>query len=433
MASSSRDRLEAALQRINEPTGEGSRAFRKLYVEQARAAADAADQRTRFGHSLGPLDGRIVSIKDLFDVAGEPTTGGAKVYESAPPATSDAPVIRRLRAAGAVIVGKTNMTEFAFSGIGMNPHYGTPGNPADRSRVPGGSSSGAAVALADGMCEISIGSDTGGSVRVPAAFCGVIGFKPTQNRISRKGAMALSLTLDSVGPLTKCVADAAATDAVLAGEPTRPLARREVAGLRLALPRGRLLAGLDKSVETAFEGAISLLKQAGAWIAEIDIEPLLDDLDRIHAIGSISAVEAAYVHRDVLAKAANQIDQRVVRRIQSGCDLSGADYVRMIEIRRAAVENAAEQFAPYDAIVLPTTAVVAPAIEELAKDDELFARVNLRVLRNTTVFNLLDCCGLSLPIPGARPLPVGFMMMGARGTDANVLAAGAAVERLFAA
>ena len=223
MTLGSRDRLEAALARINDPKGEGSRAFRKLYVEEARAAADAADKRAGFGHSLGPLDGRIVSIKDLFDVAGEPTTGGAKVYENAAPAKADAPVIQRLRAAGAVIVGKTNMTEFAFSGIGMNPHYGTPGNPADRGRVPGGSSSGAAVALADGMCEISIGSDTGGSVRVPAAFCGVTGFKPTRDRIPRTGAMALSLTLDSVGPLTTSVADAAVTDAILAGELPKPL------------------------------------------------------------------------------------------------------------------------------------------------------------------------------------------------------------------
>jgi Asp-tRNA(Asn)/Glu-tRNA(Gln) amidotransferase A subunit family amidase len=198
------------------------------------------------------------------------------------------------------------------------------------------------------------------------------------------------------------------------------------------LARGRLLSGLDKAVETAFERAISMLKQSGAWLAEIDIEPLLDDLDRIHAIGSISAVEAAYVHREVLANRAKEIDQRVVRRIQSGCNISGADYVRMIELRRVAADKAAEQFAPYDAIVLPTTALVAPVIEELAKDDELFARVNLQVLRNATVFNLLDCCGLSLPIPDAGPLPVGFMMMGARGTDANVLAAGAAVEKLFA-
>jgi aspartyl-tRNA(Asn)/glutamyl-tRNA(Gln) amidotransferase subunit A len=431
MSLSSRDRLEAALQRINDPKGEGSRAFRKLYVEEARAAADAADARGKYGHSLSPVDGRIVSIKDLFDVAGEPTTGGAKVYESAPPAKTDAPVIQRLRAAGAVIVGKTNMTEFAFSGIGMNPRYGTPGNPADRSRVPGGSSSGAAVALADGMCEISIGSDTGGSVRVPAAFCGVTGFKPTQNRIPRKGAMALSLTLDSVGPLTTSIAAAAATDTVLAGQTPAQLVPRAPSALRLAIARGRLLRDLDKAVETAFDRAISLLSRAGAQIVDMDIEPLLDALDQIHAIGSISAVEAAYVHRDVLANRAKQIDQRVVRRIQSGSKVSGPDYVRMIELRRAAVEKAAEQFAPYDAIVLPTTALVAPVIDELAKDDELFARVNLHVLRNSTVFNLLDCCGLSLPIPDAGPLPVGFMMMGARGTDANVLAAGAAVEKLF--
>ncbi|MEA2841683.1 MAG: aspartyl-tRNA(Asn)/glutamyl-tRNA(Gln) amidotransferase subunit [Methylobacteriaceae bacterium] len=431
MTSSSRERLEAALSRINDPKGEGSRAFRRVYAEEARAAAAAADARTRYGHRLGPLDGRILSIKDLFDVAGEPTTGGAKVYESAPPAKADGPVIQRLRAAGAVIVGKTNMTEFAFSGIGMNPHYGTPGNPADRRRVPGGSSSGAAVALADGMCEISIGSDTGGSVRVPAAFCGVTGFKPTQQRIPRAGAMALSLTLDSVGPLTTSVADAAAADAILAGEALAVLMQREPAGLRVAVPRGRLLSGLDQAVERAFDRAISLLAQAGARIVDIDMEPLLGDLDQIHAIGSISAVEAAYVHRDVLAKRANEIDQRVVGRIQSGCNVSGADYVRMIELRRVAVEKAAEQFAPYDAIVLPTTAIVAPVIEELGNDDELFARVNLQVLRNTTVFNLLDCCGLSLPIPDPGPLPAGFMMMGAPGSDANVLAAGAAVERLF--
>jgi aspartyl-tRNA(Asn)/glutamyl-tRNA(Gln) amidotransferase subunit A len=431
MPSPSRDRLEAALARINDPKGEGSRAFRKLYVEEARAAADAADQRAKYGHPLGPLDGRIVSIKDLFDVAGEPTMGGAKVYENAPPAEADAPIVQRLRAAGAVIVGKTNMTEFAFSGIGMNPHYGTPGNPADRKRVPGGSSSGAAVALADGMCEISIGSDTGGSVRVPAAFCGVTGFKPTQCRIPRTGAMALSLTLDSVGPLTKTIADAAETDAILAGETPAKLVPRQPSSLRLAIARGRLLGGLDQAVEGAFDRAVALLNRAGARIVEIDIEPLLDYLDRVHAIGSITAVEAAYVHRDVLANRAKEIDRRVVRRIEAGCNVSGADYVRMIELRRAAVDQAAQQFAPYDAIILPTTALAAPLVDDLARDDELFARVNLQVLRNTTVFNLLDCCGLSLPIPDAGPLPIGFMMMGTRGSDANVLAAGAAVEGLF--
>ncbi|GAC1334843.1 MAG: amidase [Beijerinckiaceae bacterium] len=432
MGASCRDRLEAALERISDPKGEGSRAFLNIYAAEARAAADAADARLGFGHPLSPLDGRIVSIKDLFDVAAEPTTGGSKVYASAPPAKSDAPIVQRLRAAGAIIVGKTNMTEFAFSGIGINPHFGTPGNPADRTRAPGGSSSGAAVAVADGMCDISIGSDTGGSVRVPAAFCGIKGFKPTQHRVPRTGAMALSLTLDSVGPLTKSLADAALADALMAGETPSPLMPRDIAGLRLAVPRGRLFADLDAAVERAFDQGLSRLARAGAHIVEIDIEPLLSQLDAIHALGSISAIEAAYVHADALAKHAGEIDRRVVKRIRAGSNVSGPDYVRMLELRRHAVTCATEQFALYDAIVLPTVAVLAPKIDELANDDELFARVNLHVLRNTTAFNLFDCPGLSLPLPDAGALPVGFMMMGARGSDANVLAAGAAIEKVFA-
>ena len=191
---SARDRLEEALARIADPNGEGSRACLTIYAQAGRAAADAADARARAGINLGPLDGAIVSVKDLFDVAGEPTRAGSKVLADAPPAATDAPALRRLRAAGAVIVAKTNMTEFAFSGIGANPHYGTPGNPADRTRAPGGSSSGGAVAVADGMCEIAIGSDTGGSTRVPAALCGIVGYKPTKSRVPTEGAFPLSYT-----------------------------------------------------------------------------------------------------------------------------------------------------------------------------------------------------------------------------------------------
>src|SRR6266700_3492283 len=194
-----RDRTEQALAKIADPKGEGARACLTVYADAARAAADAADARAKAGISLGPMDGAIVSIKDLFDVAGEPTRAGSKILADAPPAAADAPVVRRLRAAGAVIVAKTNMVEFAFTVLGLNPHYGTPGNPADRARIPGGSSAGAAVAVADGMCEIAIGSDTGGSVRVPAALCGVVGFKPSKQRIPTEGAFPLSYTLDSVG------------------------------------------------------------------------------------------------------------------------------------------------------------------------------------------------------------------------------------------
>src|SRR5271155_1254830 len=236
---SCRDRLEQALLRTAAPKGEGARACLTVYAGAARAAADAADARRSGGISLGPLDGTIVSVKDLFDVAGEPTRAGSKILpEEAKPATADAPVIRRLRADGAVIVAKTNMTEFAFSGVGANPHFGTPGNPADRSRVPGGSSAGAPVAVAGGMCEIAIGTDTGGSVRIPAALCGLVGFQPSRQRVPTAGAFPLSYTLDSVGPIARSVDDCAKADAVMAGEDYSPPEPVALAGLRFGVAEG---------------------------------------------------------------------------------------------------------------------------------------------------------------------------------------------------
>src|SRR3954469_14276614 len=246
-----RDRLEQALARIADPKGEGARACLTLYTGAARAAADAADARAKSGISLGPLDGAIVTIKDLFDVAGEPTRAGSRILVEAPPAAADAPVVRRLRAAGAVIVAKTNMTEFAFSGVGLNPHYGTPGNPADRTRVPGGSSSGAAVAAADQMCGIAIGTDTGGSTRISGALCGIVGFKPSQKRIPTEGAFPLSYSLDSIGPIARTVLGCAVADSVMAGEsdfqaPTVLTA----AGLRLGVPRGVLMDDWENTIGT---------------------------------------------------------------------------------------------------------------------------------------------------------------------------------------
>jgi aspartyl-tRNA(Asn)/glutamyl-tRNA(Gln) amidotransferase subunit A len=246
-ASSCRDRLEQALTRIADPKGEGARTCLSVYADAARGAADAADARQNRGASLGPLDGVIVSIKDLFDVAGEPTRAGSKILaEEAPPAAADAPVVQRLRRAGAVIVAKTNMSEFAFSGIGANPHFGTPGNPHDRQRAPGGSSAGAPVAVADGMCEISIGTDTGGSVRVPAALCGLVGFKPSRQRVPTEGAFPLSKTLDSIGPIACSVADCAKADAIMAGEEFVPLEPIALAGLRFGIAEGLPLGGLDR-------------------------------------------------------------------------------------------------------------------------------------------------------------------------------------------
>ena len=273
---SARDRLEEALARIADPNGEGSRACLTIYTQAARAAADAADARARAGISLGPLDGAIVSVKDLFDVAGEPTRAGSKVLADAPPAATDAPVLRRLRAAGAVIAAKTNMTEFAFSGIGANPHYGTPGNPADRTRVPGGSSSGAVVAVADGMCEIAIGSDTGGSTRVPAALCGVVGYKPTKSRVPTEGAFPLSYTLDSIGPIARSVAACAAADAVMAGDDPWTLEPAPLQGLRLGIPQGLPLRALDQTVAAQFSDATKELGRTGVRLSDEPL-PLLDD------------------------------------------------------------------------------------------------------------------------------------------------------------
>src|ERR1044072_195171 len=264
---SARDQTEQALAKIADPKGEGARACLTVYADTARAAADAADARAKAGISLGCLDGAIVSIKDLFDVAGEPTRAGSKILRGAPPAEADAPVVRRLRAAGAVIIAKTGMSEFAFSGVGMNPHYGTPGNPADRARVPGGSSSGAAVAAADHMCEIAIGTDTGGSTRIPGALCGIVGFKPSAWRVPTEGAFPLSYSLDSIGPIARTVEDCAKADAVMAGEEFVPLTAAPVAGLRLGVPQGLLLTEWDNTVGPRFGAAAKRLSGGGARVS----------------------------------------------------------------------------------------------------------------------------------------------------------------------
>jgi aspartyl-tRNA(Asn)/glutamyl-tRNA(Gln) amidotransferase subunit A len=428
---SARTRLDACLARIAEPRGEGARAITRLYADEARVAAAAADARAKFGHSLGPLDGMIVSIKDLFDVAGEPTTGGSVVYRDAAPAARDAEIVRRLRAAGAVIIGKTNMTEFAFSGIGLNPHYGTPANPADRSRVPGGSSSGAAVALADGFCEASIGTDTGGSTRIPAAFCGLVGFKPTQRRVPRDGAMALSYTLDSVGPIARNVAEAALLDACLAGESERALAPAPADQMRLAMPLGRLFEKLDADVTQAFERAIKRLLDAGVAIVDIDIEPLLARIDEINALGSISAIEAACEHAAILETQADRIDRRVVARIRGGSNVPAATYVRMLKLRETLARDAARLFARHDALILPTAATVAPQIAALEASDAEFSAANILTLHNTTQFNVLDCCAISLPLR-TQALPVGLMLVAAHGADHRLFDVAAGVEALLA-
>jgi aspartyl-tRNA(Asn)/glutamyl-tRNA(Gln) amidotransferase subunit A len=392
-SSSTRERLEAALARIDDPRGEGARACLTVYREPARAAADAADARARAGISLGPLDGSIVSIKDLFDVAGEVTRAGSKVLaEEGRPVTRDAPVVHRLRAAGGVIVGKTNMSEFAFTGVGSNPHFGTPGNPADRARVPGGSSSGAAVAAADGMCEIAIGTDTGGSCRIPAALCGLVGFKPSRQRIPTDGAFPLSYSLDSIGSLSKSVAMCA-------------MAKR-------------------------FPAALERLAKAGARLSDEKL-PLIDDMVQVLARTSILVAEAYSIHRDRLARRGADIDPIIRARTEKGREIPAADYIETVRARAALVRAMDARLADVDAVLMPTTPTVAPRMDEVAEPKDFMAR-NALLLRNTTIANFFDLCAISLPLPREGALPTGLMLVARNGQDHRLFRLAAGIERLFA-
>jgi aspartyl-tRNA(Asn)/glutamyl-tRNA(Gln) amidotransferase subunit A len=427
---SSRDRLEEALTRINDPRGEGRRTCLTVYTEAARAAADAADARARAGISLGPLDGTIVSIKDLFDVAGEPTRAGSKILIDAPPAKEDAAIVRRLRAAGAVIVAKTNMSEFAFSILGVNPHHGTPGNPADRTRIPGGSSSGAAVAAADGMCEISIGTDTGGSTRAPAAFSGITGFKPSKFRIPTDGAFPLSYTLDSIGPLAKTVAQCALADAVLAGDRPWTIEPAPLLGLRLGAAQGLPLRDLDIPVNARFNAATEALNMAGASLSDEAI-PLWDDVARVQAKASFSSIEAFHIHRQWVTTHAADYDPVVLSRIEQGRNVTAAEYIEMQRERARLVRAMDTRLADLDALIMPTTPIVAPKIAEVATL-ETFLPKNALGLRNTSLINFFDLCAISLPLPRQGDLPVGLMAVARNGQDQKLFRIAAAIERLFA-
>ncbi len=425
------ERLTQALARIDDPQSEGARACLTLYRDEARAAADAADARARAGISLGPLDGAIISIKDLFDVAGEVTRAGSKVLaDDGKPAAQDAPVVRRLRAAGSVILAKTNMSEFAFSGLGLNPHYGTPGNPADRARVPGGSSAGAAVAAADGMCEIAIGSDTGGSTRIPAALCGITGFKPSRLRVSTEGAFPLSYTLDSIGPMAKSVVDCFNADAVLAGETPSALEAMPLAGLRLGVAQGLPLENLDDTVGRRFPEALDRLERAGARLT-YEKMPLLDDMMKALSRSSILMAEAYAIHKERLARRGDAIDQIVRARLDRGAGIAAADFIDAVRDRAALIHAMDARLADLDALVLPTTPIVAPRLDEVATPKDFMAR-NAMVLRNTTIANYFDLTAISLPLPRDGGLPTGLMLFARNGHDRRLFRIAAAVEKVFA-
>ncbi|MGO4813332.1 amidase, partial [Cupriavidus sp. 2MCAB6] len=375
------------------------------------------------GLVASPLAGLPISIKDLFDVQGQVTRAGSKALAGAP-ASADAPVVARLRAAGAVLIGRTNMSEFAFSGLGLNPHYGTPRTPFDEARIAGGSTSGGAVSVALDMAVAALGTDTGGSIRIPSAFCGLTGFKPTASRVPLAGAVPLSTSLDSAGPLARSVACCAAFDAIVSGETldSRPA---PLAGLRLLVTRDFVCDGLDAEVAQAFDATLATLSRLGARIIPFDF-PELKRLPQINAGGGLTAAEAWHWHKQLLAERGNDYDQRVAMRIRRGEQLGAADYIELLAERRAMQARAAGLLREADSWLMPTVAVRPPRLDALESDEAFFATNGL-VLRNPSVLNFLDGCAVSLPLLAAGQ-GIGLSVGGLNGSDARVLQVAGAIE-----
>ncbi|MHA6821351.1 amidase [Ralstonia pseudosolanacearum] len=417
---------EAALAHAQSHRAAGGTAYIDLDARAALDMARAADAARAAGNVPSLLAGLPVSIKDLFDVAGQVTAAGSRALAHQRAATSDATAVARLRAAGAVLLGRTNMSEFAFSGLGLNPHYGTPRTPADGTRAAGGSTSGGAVTVAGGMAVAALGTDTGGSIRIPAAFCALTGFKPTARRVPMAGGVPLSTSLDSGGPLANSVDCCAIVDAVLSGQALDTDAV-PLAGLRLGLTRDYVAADLDDTVATAFARAVSRLERAGAHIVRFEFPELLQ-LPEINGGGGLPAAEAWAWHRPHLARAEAQYDRRVATRIRRGEQMSAAAYLDVTAARERMIAAARKRLGNLDAWLMPTVAVVPPEVAPLEADDARFFRTNALVLRNPSAINFLDGCALTLPIHAAGELPVGLSLCGLADDDARILRVGRAVE-----
>ncbi|QWQ11493.1 amidase [Ralstonia solanacearum] len=417
---------EAALARAQSHRAAGGAAYIDIDARAALDMARAADAARAAGNVPSLLAGLPVSIKDLFDVAGQVTAAGSRALAHQSAATSDATAVARLRAAGAVLLGRTNMSEFAFSGLGLNPHYGTPRTLADGTRAAGGSTSGGAVTVAGGMAVAALGTDTGGSIRIPAAFCALTGFKPTARRVPMAGGVPLSTSLDSGGPLANSVDCCAIVDAVLSGQALDTDAV-PLAGLRLGLTRDYVAADLDDTVATAFARAVARLERAGAHIVRFEFPELLQ-LPEINGGGGLPAAEAWAWHRPHLARAEAQYDRRVAARIRRGEQMSAAAYLDVMAARVRMIAAARKRLGNLDAWLMPTVAVVPPEVAPLEADDARFFHTNARVLRNPSAINFLDGCALTLPIHAAGELPVGLSLCGLADDDARILRVGRAVE-----
>ncbi len=406
--------------------------FTALLEERARQEAAAARDRLKAGRSLGLLDGMPVAWKDLFDTAGSVTTAGSVVLGANGPAEADAAVVSALAGAGMVAIGRTNLSEFAFSGLGINPHYGTPRNPAstDGARIPGGSSSGSAVAVAAGLVPVAIGTDTGGSIRIPAAFNGIVGYKATRGRYSMAGVFPLATSLDSLGPLCRTVQDAVWIDAAMRGLTAPSVRRGTVQGLKLVIPETVVFDGAEPGVIAAFDAAIGRLQKAGATVERRAFPTFQAVFDVSARYGALVTAEAYALHRERLSgEDASRMDQRVVARARLGEKILTPDYIAILAARQRLIEETNAALKPGELIAHPTLPHVAPLLAPLLADDDLFFATNAKTLRNTLIGNFLDWCGISIPCgTGEAGMPVGFLLSAPRNDDERLLSAALAAE-----
>lgn len=417
------DLVSAAFNAIEREDGEGDKTFIRTFKNSAITQAAASDALRKMNVPQGPLAGIPISLKDLFDVQGEVTTAGSKVVaKTAEPARQDAVVVAHLRAAGAILLGHTNMTELAYSGLGINPHFGTPMNGWERHRghVPGGSSSGAAISVAENMSVAAIGSDTGGSVRIPGAFNRLYGFKPSFGRHSLDGVFPLGRSLDSVGPLARSVSCCRILDHVMAGLPVPEANIRSMAGLRFGILETIALDGLDVDVAGGFVRALEAISKAGARLERIKVDAI-NRFSDIARLGSLVGPEAYHLHRKLVEENKDDMDPRVQQRIAVAAGISAADYIEMLDLRQDMISRTAVVMSGYDAVLLPTVAITPPEIKPLLSSDDLYMETNRTVLRNTTIGNLLGAPSMTIPVGNRDAAPVGLMIMGTRGQDAHIL------------
>lgn len=430
---SARDLAEAALEKIDvaKRGGPGENAFIDVDAAKTRKIADGLDILRKAGAALSPVAGIPTAVKDLYDVQGEVTKAGSVVLKDTPAATEDAITIARMRQAGFTIIGRTNMTEFAYSGLGLNPHYGTPASPFERDahRIPGGSSSGSGVAVAEGIVPVALGTDTGGSCRIPAAFCGVTGYKPTASRISLKGITPLSPSLDSAGPIGVSVTCCAITDAILAGDPIWQPVDRDPTQLRFAIPKAQVFDEADEDVTASFDRAVAALKDAGAIIHEIGFD-ILNEIPAVNKKGGLAAAEAYQWHKEHLSEHGALYDPRVGSRIEVGATQSADEYIDLLQARQRIIAEANGVTAGYDAILAPTVATIPPKLSEVDHDD-IYAPTNILTLRNTSFGNFLDRCAISLPCHRKGEAPVGLMLMGDTGADKALFEVAKTVETIL--